>query len=110
MPVTRAGLLGGSFNPIHFGHLLFADEVRERLGLDRMIFVPAASPPHKPASQLAPAADRFAMVERAVAANPAFSVSDVELRRGGPSYTVDTLTALQRPDHELFLVDRKSVV
>ncbi len=103
-PVTRTGILGGSFNPVHYGHLVLADEVRETLRLDRVVFVPAAAPPHKPAAQLAPAADRFAMVERAVATHPAFSVCDVELRRRGPSYTVDTLEALRAPGQELFLL------
>lgn len=102
--IARVGILGGSFNPIHYGHLVLADEVRETLGLDRIVFVPAAAPSHKPTGQLAPAEDRFAMVERAVATNPAFAVSDVELRRSGPSYTVDTLEALRAPDQELFLI------
>jgi len=78
--------------------------VRDALDLDRILFVPAALPPHKLGIELAPAADRLAMVERAIATNPAFAVSDVELRRGGPSYTVDTLDALQAPDQELFLI------
>jgi nicotinate-nucleotide adenylyltransferase len=88
------GVFGGSFNPIHFGHLLAADEVAEILGLDRVLFVPAASPPHKPAADLAPARHRFEMVKLAVAEHPGFAVSGVELTRPGPSYTVDTLRAL----------------
>ena len=100
----HTGVLGGSFNPIHYGHLLLADDVREALALDRIIFVPAAAPPHKPAGQLAPAADRFAMVERAIATHPAFAASDIELRRTGPSFTVDTLEALRSPGEELYLV------
>lgn len=88
-------MFGGSFNPIHFGHLLVADELSETLALDRVIFVPAAQPPHKPAAELAPANHRYRMTVLAVSANPRFEVSDVELVRGGPSYTVDTLTALQ---------------
>jgi nicotinate-nucleotide adenylyltransferase len=100
----RIAIFGGSFNPIHYGHLLLADEVLERLGLDRVLFVPAAMPPHKVARDLAAAADRHAMVERAVADHPGFAVSDVELRRSGPSYTVDTLEALARPGDELFLL------
>ncbi|HEU5194965.1 MAG TPA: nicotinate-nucleotide adenylyltransferase [Methylomirabilota bacterium] len=97
-------VLGGSFNPIHYGHLLLADDVCEQLALDRVLFVPAASPPHKPATLLAPAAHRFEMVRRAIADNPRFDVSDVELRRSGPSYTVDTLTALAADGDELFFV------
>ena len=88
-------MFGGSFNPVHFGHLLVADELSETLTLDRVIFVPAAQPPHKLAAELAPADHRFRMTALAVSGNPRFEVSDVELARGGPSYTVDTLTALE---------------
>jgi len=102
--LPRVAVFGGSFNPIHYGHLLLADEVLELLGLDRVLFVPAASPPHKPAGQLAPAADRFEMVRLAIAGHPRFAVSDLELRRTGPSYTVDTLQALAADGDELFLV------
>jgi nicotinate-nucleotide adenylyltransferase len=102
--LARVGVLGGSFNPIHYGHLLLADEVVESLGLDRLLFVPAAAPPHKPAAQLAPAADRCEMVRLAIADHPKFAVSDIELRRSGPSYTVDTLEALAAAGDELFYV------
>jgi nicotinate-nucleotide adenylyltransferase len=102
--LARIAVFGGSFNPIHFGHLLLADEVLELLRLDRVLFVPAASPPHKPAAALAPAADRFAMVALATAGNPCFEVSDVELTREGPSYTVDTLEALGGRGDDLFLI------
>ncbi len=94
--MPRVGVFGGSFNPIHFGHLLVADEVCEALDLDRMLFVPAAQPPHKPASDLAPAHHRFQMTALAVREHPRFEVSDLELKRSGPSYTVETLAALQR--------------
>jgi len=98
-------IFGGSFNPVHYGHLLLADEVREVLGLDRVLFVPAAVPPHKSAAQLAPADHRYAMVVLATEGNPAFAVSDLELRRPGPSYTVDTIAALRAAsDDELFLL------
>ena len=93
--MARTALFGGSFNPIHCGHLLLADEVREALALDRVLFMPAALPPHKARQQLAPAVDRFAMVALATAGHPAFDVSDLELRRPGPSYTVDTVEALR---------------
>jgi nicotinate-nucleotide adenylyltransferase len=93
--VARIGVFGGSFNPIHFGHLLIADEVCEAVDLDRVLFVPAARPPHKPPADLAPAHHRFEMTARAVAGHPRFEVSDLELRRGGPSYTVETLAALR---------------
>jgi len=93
--VPRVGVFGGSFNPIHFGHLLLADEICEVLGLDRLLFVPAAQPPHKSAKDLAPARDRFQMTALAVREHPRFEVCDVELRRAGPSYTVQTLEALR---------------
>ncbi len=102
--MARTAVFGGSFNPIHYGHLLLADEVLEALGLDRILFVPAALPPHKPAARLAPAGDRYEMVRLATAGRPKFEVSDVELRRAGPSYTVDTLEALDVPRGDLFLV------
>jgi nicotinate-nucleotide adenylyltransferase len=101
--VPRIGVFGGSFNPIHFGHLLLADEVAEVLDLDRLVFVPAAQPPHKPAGDLAPAQARYAMTALAVGRHPRFEVSDIELLRQGPSYTVDTLAAL-RPRGQLHLL------
>jgi len=102
--VARTAVFGGSFNPIHYGHLLLADDVAEALGLDRVLFVPAARPPHKPNGDLAPAPDRYRMVELAIAGHPKFAVSDLEFRRPGPSYTVDTLEALSIPRAELFLI------
>lgn len=102
--MAGTGVFGGSFNPIHHGHLLVADQVQEILVLDRVLFVPAAVPPHKAPADLAPAHHRYAMVELATAEHPRFSVSDVELRRAGPSYTVDTLAELSRTGDPLFLV------
>jgi nicotinate-nucleotide adenylyltransferase len=90
----RVGIFGGTFNPIHLGHLVFAEALRERLGLDRVLFVPAGTPPHKSAVGLAPALDRYAMVSLAVAGHPAFVASPVELERAGPSYSADTVEAL----------------
>lgn len=101
--MPRIGVFGGSFNPIHFGHLLVADELGEILGLDRVVFVPAAQPPHKPAAELVPARHRYQMTALAVREHPRFEVSDVELTRSGPSYTVDTLAALV-PRGELYLL------
>lgn len=105
-PGRRIALLGGTFNPIHFGHLRTAVEVREGFGLERVILVPAASPPHKPAAGIAPAADRLAMARLAVRGTPGLSVSDAEIRRGGPSYTIDTVRRFVSafPDAELFLI------
>ena len=102
--MAGTAVFGGSFNPIHYGHLLLADDIRERLGLERVLFVPAGTPPHKSPRGIAPAADRYQMVKLATAAHPGFDVSDLELRRSGPSYTVDTLAALQRPRAGLFLL------
>jgi len=102
--LARIAIFGGSFNPIHYGHLLLADEVLEALELDRILFVPAAVPPHKSPARLAPAGDRHEMVRLATAGFPKFEVSDVELRRAGPSYTVDTLEELRVPRVDLFLI------
>lgn len=103
----RVGLLGGSFNPIHLGHLRSAEEVREAMGLDLVYFVPAASPPHKIDHDLAPAEHRLAMVRLATKGNRHFMVSDVEIRRAGRSYTIDTvryfLSTLRAPS-TLFLL------
>ncbi len=97
----RVGLFGGSFNPIHLGHLRAAEEVREALKLDLVYFIPAASPPHKQSSELAPAEHRLAMVRAATKGNRHFMTSDVEIRRSGRSYTIDTvryfLATLKQP-------------
>ncbi|HVA82313.1 MAG TPA: nicotinate-nucleotide adenylyltransferase [Candidatus Binataceae bacterium] len=87
----RVGVFGGSFNPIHLGHLRSAEEDREALQLDLVYFVPAASPPHKPAGELAPAEHRLEMARLAAKGNRHFMVSDVEIRRGGSSYSIDTV-------------------
>lgn len=89
------GILGGTFDPIHHGHLGIAEEAREALGLERVLLVPAASPPHKPGRPVTEAAHRLAMVELAIAGNPAFVVSRIEVERGGASYSLDTLEALR---------------
>jgi nicotinate-nucleotide adenylyltransferase len=88
------GLLGGTFDPIHIGHLVIAEEVREALGLERVLFVPAGIPPHKPDRPITPAEDRVVMVELAIAGNPTFELSRLEVDRPGPSYAVDTLELL----------------
>lgn len=87
----KLGLFGGTFDPIHWGHLRSAEEVREALGLDRVLFIPASLPPLKTKIKTAPAADRLKMVRLAIAGNPAFAVSSVELSRPGKSFTIDTL-------------------
>jgi nicotinate-nucleotide adenylyltransferase len=88
------GIMGGTFDPIHHGHLSIAEEAREALGLERVLFIPAATPPHKPGRPVTDASHRIAMTRLAIAGNDAFAVSDIEIARGGASYTVDTLAAL----------------
>ncbi len=92
--MKRVALFGGTFNPIHIGHLRAAEQVVEAFGLERMIFVPSAEPPHKSQSRggpIAPAEQRLAWVRAAVADNPRFTVDALEIERGGPSYSLDTL-------------------
>jgi nicotinate-nucleotide adenylyltransferase len=87
----KIGLFGGTFDPIHLGHLRAVKEVAERFGLGKTCFIPAAQPPHKPHLDIAPAKDRLEMIRLAVASSKAFEISDIELKRTGPSYTIDTL-------------------
>jgi len=91
MSSAQVGLLGGTFDPIHLGHLIIAEEVRTRLGLDWMIFVPAGLPPHKLAQAVTQPHHRLEMVRLAIADNPHFALSRVDIDRLGPSYTVDTV-------------------
>jgi nicotinate-nucleotide adenylyltransferase len=90
----RLGVLGGTFDPVHVAHLAIADEAREVLGLERVLFVPAGRPWQKADRVVTDPRDRLAMVELAVAGNPAFAVSRLEVDRDGPTYTIDTLEAL----------------
>jgi nicotinate-nucleotide adenylyltransferase len=92
--VGSVGVFGGTFDPIHFAHLAVAQEAAEVLGLERVLFVPAGQPPHKPGREITAATDRLAMVELAIAGNDRFAVDRQELERAGPSYTVDTLESL----------------
>jgi len=102
----RIGVLGGSFDPIHTGHLIMAQDAAERLELSEVIFVPASIPPHKQHLQQADSEHRLNMLELAVETDLRFSVSDIELERGGVSYTVDTIRALREVyrNAELFLI------
>jgi nicotinate-nucleotide adenylyltransferase len=103
---ARIGIYGGTFNPIHLAHLVLAEDVRERLGLERVLFVPSNLPPHKGAA-LPTGAERLALVRLAIRGNPGFGAVDLEVRRGGRSYTIDTLRALagRRPgERELFFL------
>jgi len=106
----RVGIFGGTFNPIHFGHLRAAEEAAERLGLERVVFVPSADPPHKEGAAgdpLAPARQRLAWAQLAVAGNERFEVDALEVERGGRSYSVDTLRAFGgrlAPERPVFLI------
>jgi nicotinate-nucleotide adenylyltransferase len=102
----RVGAFGGTFDPVHLGHLIVAEQCREQARLDQVLFVPAARPPHKLEQELTAFARRVEMMELAIAGHPHFAVADIEKDRPGPSYTADTLAELQRryPDAELFLV------
>jgi len=90
----RIGVFGGSFDPVHIGHLIAAECAREQARLERVVFVPAAAPPHKPGRILAEGRHRLEMLALAIGGHDAFAVSSLELDRGGTSYTVDTLTTL----------------
>jgi nicotinate-nucleotide adenylyltransferase len=92
------GVFGGTFDPIHVAHLAIAEAARDTFGLRRVLFIPAAEPPHKPDRQITPVEHRLAMVELALVGNAGFKVSRIEVDRPGPSYTVDTLEALQEID------------
>lgn len=102
----KIGILGGTFNPIHHGHLLLAQCALETCSLSRVLFIPCARPPHKDAAGLAPAGHRLAMVNRAIEDNPFFEASEIEIRRGGTSYAIDTVAELreQYPDAELLFI------
>lgn len=104
--VARIGVFGGTFDPPHVGHLIVAQDVVERLELDRLLLVPAAEPPHKPERAPASGEVRARMLEAALADHPVLHVSRIELERGGVSYTVDTLRSLRErwPEDELFLL------
>jgi nicotinate-nucleotide adenylyltransferase len=91
----RVGVIGGTFDPVHYGHLVIAEEVYASLDLAEMLFVPAGQPPHKPESMVASAEHRLAMLELAIAGNAHFSISRVDVERPGPSYTVETLRLLR---------------
>jgi len=100
-------VLGGTFDPIHIAHLAIAEEARTQLGLDKVVFVPAGLPPHKMDVHVSPAEHRLAMVELAIAGNPHFEVSRVDIDRFGPCYTVDTIALLRKewgPDVEIYFI------
>jgi nicotinate-nucleotide adenylyltransferase len=102
----RIGVFGGTFDPVHLGHLIVAEQCREQARLGRVLFIPAWKPPHKLDQELTPFHHRVEMLHLALAGNPAFQVDELEHHRPGPSYTVDTLEELHRrhPGDELFLI------
>lgn len=102
----RLGILGGTFDPIHSGHLILAEQLKDELKLKKVIFIPSANPPHKVNHPISPAKDRMKMVKMAIRDNPDFLISDIELKRKGKSYTIDTLTRFVKlyKDSELFFL------
>ncbi|MCG9967014.1 nicotinate-nucleotide adenylyltransferase [Pelotomaculum terephthalicicum JT] len=104
--VCKLGVMGGTFDPIHYGHLVAAEGAREELALDKVIFIPAGKPPHKPGHDLADAGDRYLMTGLAIDSNIFFEVSSIEIDRPGPSYTVDTIQFImnQYPGAEIYFI------
>jgi nicotinate-nucleotide adenylyltransferase len=98
--------MGGTFDPIHYGHLVAAEMARSKFNLSKVLFIPSGTPPHKGRNDISDAGLRFEMIERAIQDNPAFDISALELERKGPSYTVDTLRVLRRTwsEHELYFI------
>jgi len=102
----KIGILGGTFNPIHIGHLILAEEAREKLKLNKIVFVPTYLPPHKDNPDIAQASLRLEMVKIAIKGNRHFSVSDIEIKRDGRSYTIDTIKEFKKahPVDELYFI------
>lgn len=103
----RLGVLGGTFDPIHYAHLVIAEEARARLQLDRVLFVPSGQPPHKLTKVVSPTDHRLAMVQLAIATNPHFELSRLDVDRCGPCYSVDLLEVLAsrlEPNDELYFI------
>lgn len=104
--MNRFGIMGGTFDPIHYGHLVAAETARIEFSLDKVLFIPTGNPPHKQEHKVTPAELRFEMVRQAINDNVDFAISRVEIDRDGPSYTIDTLKLLHReyPGQELFFI------
>lgn len=100
------GLIGGTFNPIHMGHLLIGEYIREEWDLDRIIYIPSANPPHKTGGDVMEAGNRMKLVELAIRDNPYFQLSDIEFRREGYSYTIDTIRqmSIEYPYEKLYFI------
>ena len=106
IPRRKVGILGGTFNPPHVGHLIIAEQVRNQLGLEEILFMPSAEPPHKVTKETIAAEHRLSMLEEAVKDNEAFSIEKTEIDRGGKSYTYDTLVQLKKvhPEIEYYFI------
>lgn len=102
----KIGILGGTFDPPHFGHLLIAEQARETCGLDEVWFMPTKIPPHKAGSNLCLDEDRIEMVRQAISSNPFFQLSLIEFERSGPSYTIETIKELKKryEDHQFYFI------
>ncbi len=102
----RIGILGGTFNPVHTGHLVIAQSAMEAFGLGRVVFIPCSEPPHKRTSFLVPARHRLNMLKAAIAGDPRFETSSIEIERGGTSYAIDTIRQLKKilPGRQLFFI------
>ncbi|HXN07066.1 MAG TPA: nicotinate-nucleotide adenylyltransferase [Nitrospiria bacterium] len=102
----KTGILGGTFNPVHLGHILLALEVREKLKLDEVLFIPTGDPPHKTSQDLSSAKDRYEMVKLAISGYPFFKISSIEIDRKNKSYTIDTIRELkkQRPGDSFYFI------
>ncbi len=105
--MQRIGILGGTFNPLHIGHLAIAEVAQERMALDKVVFVPSCRPPHKRIVNLASEKDRWEMLRLSIKHNPKFEISDFEIKKGGKSYTIDTVRYFQQQygaDDKLFFI------
>lgn len=102
----QVGIMGGTFNPPHLGHLIMAEQVGTQLGLDKVLFMPDATPPHVDTKKTLPAKHRVEMVKQAIADNPLFELSMAEIERGGVSYTYDTIVALKKqyPNTDFYFI------
>jgi nicotinate-nucleotide adenylyltransferase len=105
-PNNRIGILGGTFNPVHLGHMILAQNALETFDLSKVFFIPSAKPPHKRTAVLAGTEHRMAMLEAAVEDDLSFEVSDIEIKRGGPSYSIDTIRELKKlyPPAEFYFI------
>jgi len=104
--ITKIGIMGGTFDPIHYGHMVAAECARHQFNLDRVIFIPAARPPHKGDRDISDPFHRLHMAGLATCSNPNFEVSDIEINRRGPSYTIDTVDSIHgnRPDSDIYFI------